>query len=130
MTETPLQAQERVDKQLYQLTLTGKQARYIQQACEVYERLHAGQWFALEDILPFKKGHYFWEIEPIFKNLIEQHLDTEKFYFERISGDIMNVIRHRLSWDRYPSGGITVNFDTPIQFGSEPLAKIEKVAEK
>lgn len=36
------------------------------------------------------------------------------------------VQRHRLSWDRYPEGGWTVNFDEPYKVGKEPLAAIER----
>lgn len=127
--ETPLQAFERVDGYRYQLTLTGKQAQILQDACELYERLHAGQWFALERILPIK-DHDLPTFEQRMQLMIEPMLDLDKLYFERISGDIMNVIRHRLSWDRFPEGGWTVNFDKPLQFSSEPLATMERIKEQ
>lgn len=36
-------------------------------------------------------------------------------------------IRHHLAWEEHPEGGSTVNFGTPIQLGSEPLAKMENI---
>lgn len=111
----------------YQLTLTKKQAQTVQAACELYERLHAGQWFALEDILPLKEGIYWHDLEPYFKNVIEPYCDTDKMKFERVAGDIMRVIRHHLAWEEHPEGGSTVKFGTPIQLGSEPLAKMENI---
>lgn len=117
---------DKVDKNIYELTITGKQAETLQRACELYERLHAGQWFALEDILPFKEGVHPTEFERAMKEYIEPLIDTDKLFFERVSGDLMSVIRHRLSWDREPQGGSTVAFQAPMQLGSEPLAVIER----
>lgn len=111
----------------YQLTLTKKQAQTIQAACELYERLHAGQWFALEDILPLKEGIYWHNLEPLFKNMIEPYCDANKMRFERVAGDIMQVIRHHLAWEDRPEGGDTVNFRIPVQLGNEPLAKMENI---
>lgn len=113
----------------YQLTITKKQAKTIQAACELYERLHAGQWFALEYVLPYKDEVDLYELERAIGALIEPHCDTDKMNFERISGDIMQVIRHHLAWEEHPEGGDTVSFGTPIQLGSEPLAKIVTVEE-
>ena len=58
-----------------------------------------------------------------------------------IAWDLYQVIRHHLSWQRAVENGIVesmdspreflkmmgVNYDTPMNFGSEPLAKMEKV---
>lgn len=43
--------------------------------------------------------------------------------------DLHQVIRKRLWYDRpeHEKSYITVDSDTPMQFGSEPLAKIEKI---
>ncbi|WP_311419029.1 hypothetical protein [Haemophilus parahaemolyticus] len=113
----------------YQLTLTEKQAQIVQDACELYERLHAGQWFALEPYLKLKPDHYFWQVENCFHYFIEPYLELDKMNFERNAGDIMNVIRHRLSWDKYPEGGKTVNFREPMKFGEEPLPEIKRIEE-
>lgn len=52
---------------------------------------------------------------------------AQQMNFERNVGDIMNVIRHRLSWDKYPEGGKTVNFHEPMKFGEEPLTEIKRI---
>lgn len=57
----------------YRLTLTEKQAQIVQDACELYERLHAGQWFALEPCLKFRKDCYFWMVEDNFKRFVEPY---------------------------------------------------------
>ena len=123
------QARDRIEKQTYRLTLTGKQAFYIQKACELYERIHAGQWFAISELLPCKKDVYEWEVERALKTFVEPLINKDKLKFERISGDISRVIRHRLAWDIEPQGGITVNFSKPFEMSGEPLPKFEQVKE-
>lgn len=125
--ETIQESIKRVEKNTYTLTINGKQAQIIKEACELYERLHAGQWFALDNILPLKEGVYPYMFEEAMKEHIEPLINADKLQFERVSGDIMQVLRHRLSWDREPQGGSTVSFQTPMRFGSEPLPIIEKV---
>ena len=44
----------------------------------------------------------------------------------RVANDIYQVIRHKLSWDKNPKGGMTVNYDTPMKWGKSPLIKIDK----
>lgn len=45
-----------------------------------------------------------------------------------IAWDLLQVIRHRLSWDNHDGISPTyqVNYNEPMKFGPEPLAKIEK----
>lgn len=125
--EAYFQARDRVESQTYRLTLTGKQARYIQQACDLYERIHAGQWFAISELLPCKKGVYVWEIERALREFVEPLIDKDKLKFERIGGDISRVIRHRLAWDIEPQGGSGVNFSKPFEMSGEPLPHFEQV---
>lgn len=116
--------------QQYQLIGNGEQMQLIRQACELTERLHAGQWFALEDILPRKKEFNIHRLEFLFRNHIEPYLDTTKYHFPRDYGDIMNVIRYRLAYDRRPEGDITVDFKTPHKFGKYPLMQIKNITPK
>jgi hypothetical protein len=58
-----------------------------------------------------------------------------------ISWDLYTVVRHKISWEQAVEKGIIesedsprefmemmgVNYDTPMHWGSEPLAKIERV---
>lgn len=125
MTESTEQAWQRVHNSTYTLTANGRQMKYIQDACELYERLHAGQWFALENILPLKEGHYWHEVKALLKTHIEPLIDKEKLHFERNTGDIMNVIRHHLAWDFNPDGGFTVDYQKPFKMGNYPLPQIQ-----
>lgn len=113
----------------YQLTLTEKQARIVRDACELYERLHAGQWFALEPYLKLKPDHYFWQVENCFHYFIEPYLELDKMNFERNAGDIKQVLRHRLAWDRNPEGGDDYKFRKPYIEGTEPPAQIKRIEE-
>lgn len=43
----------------------------------------------------------------------------------RVAYDLLQVIRHRVAWDREPEGGIAVSFDAPLQTSFNlPLAEI------
>jgi len=114
----------------YQLTLTEKQARIVRDACELYERLHAGQWHAMKHLIPIKKEFNWAILEERFRLFIQPYCDTTKMKFERNAGDIYHVIRHRISWDRCPEGGFTVDFYKPMKFGDEPLPEIKRVEEE
>jgi len=37
------------------------------------------------------------------------------------------VIRHHLSWEREPAGGVMVGFNKPLHVSKEPLAKVFEV---
>ena len=41
----------------------------------------------------------------------------------RLAWDTMKVVRYAVAWHTRPMGGATVDFDTPIRYGSEPLPK-------
>ena len=45
----------------------------------------------------------------------------------KMAHDIMQVIRHRISWDQNPKGGITVNFDEPLKCSELELPKIMRL---
>lgn len=49
-----------------------------------------------------------------------------KFPQSNIAWDLYQILRYKYSWDKYPEGGYTVNFNPPIKMGQEPLAKITK----
>jgi len=124
----------------YKITVTERQADIIIDALDLWSRMHMGQW---NEILMFAKNH-----DCRFE--AEKLIDVLRFicgmlpgrspsgYYgihskeisdsARVAWDLQQVIRHRLSWDRDPEGGWTVNFDTPMQScEEEPLARIEKM---
>ena len=49
----------------------------------------------------------------------------------RIAYDMKEVLRHRLSWDRNPEGGWTVNFDKPMLWSKArvPLITFQRIEE-
>ena len=113
----------------YQLTLTEKQARIVRDACELYERLHAGQWHAMKHIIPIKKEFNWAILEERFRIFIQPYCDTTKIKFERNAGDSKQVLRHRLAWDRNPEGGDDYKFRKPYIEGTEPPAQIKRIEE-
>ena len=44
--------------------------------------------------------------------------------------DMYQVIRHHIAWEDHPEGGLFVQFDTPMKFSKQPLAKIETCDDK
>jgi len=133
----------------YQLEITENQAQIIENALDFYSRIQMGQFDEL--ISNFSS--------PLYKDLLKNNPDYDKLKFyinelkkeilpelsinsfysignksrpdsSRISFDLIQVIRYRLSWDKYPEGGIGVNFDKPMKFSTtESLAKIKKIEE-
>jgi hypothetical protein len=61
--------------------------------------------------------------------------------YHDIAWDLYQVVRHKLSWEGAVERGViesedsprnwsemmTVNYDTPMKFGTEPLAKMERI---
>lgn len=114
----------------YNLILTDQQAEIVKEALELYFRVAFGQ---LEEVR-HHIGHGVWNY-PEFCNKIEAAKEMlgririqgyiPKQY--KIAWDIMQVIRHRISWDRNPEGGLFVNFDVPMNTSGVPLATIERI---
>ena len=106
-------------------------------ALEVYCRLFMGQIDMVLDHFNQLETDYYLELkdgmmtcEKFITGLISNaywgisspHLNFES----KIGWEIYEVIRHRISWDRKPEGGITVNFREPMNWTSEKHLKIEK----
>lgn len=120
------------------LVLTFPQAAIVEQAAEIYARIHMGQLDciacaslvddcsnmsklsnALRDLQPLATG--------LGKNMyfgIESKRVPER---ARMAWDIYQVVRHRLAWDMYPKGGTGVCFDEPYQVAKEKLPGMSKV---
>jgi len=124
----------------YEISVSEKQARVMMDALNLFSRIGIGQ---LREVL----RHPQYENKLIHDNETYRYsqrlLDQVK---ERLTGfethasygisspevhddsniayDLLQVIRHRLSWDRNPDGGIEVYYDTPIQYSKEELAEI------
>ena len=132
----------------YNLTINKEQARVICEALEVYSRLKHGQIDELRNLFRDRwckpNGLFNWDSEYLFVELkarIFPELDRNasygvgnKVYPESsVAWDVMQVLRHRLAWDRLKDEGKDkpehwgVHYNEPMRFGSEHLAHIEVV---
>jgi hypothetical protein len=130
----------------YTLTINKEQARIICEALEVYSRLKHGQIHELRELFRDRwcapNSPFNWSTEPlldglkalIFPELVKNsyHGVGSKVYPEStVAWDIMQVLRHKLAWDRLKAEGkdkpehYGVQYNPPMRFGSEPLAQIE-----
>lgn len=119
------------------LELSEKQAGIVEEALEFYSRIHMGQFEELGNF--FHKRNYnrdeFRHLTDQLRRCVFPELQRNAYYGicdkkhlsdnARIAWDIQQVIRHGVSWKRYPNGGITVNFDPPMRTSeSEGLPKV------
>lgn len=124
---------------MYNLQVNEEQLAMIQKALDLYSRLGIGQVEELAN--PFtspypivsEKGK---EILKEFKKEVFPELDSGAYYSifskeapenAKIGYDLIQVIRNFLAYERKPEGGITVDFDTPMQTSEQPLSKIERI---
>ena len=129
-------------KTKYILELTETQAQALATALESFVRLGITQYGAAidmalpGDLLPGHKP----ELEGAF-NTIKKVIhglnpnqglsilnSTEVSEPVKIAHDAYEVIRYRLSWDKHPEGGSTVNFSEPLRASkTEELPVFRKV---
>ena len=144
-------------KHVYQLELTERQARILSYACDQFSRLICGQDWSYQELFEAawekrckeatgnmmdKEFEGGWDdmrakAEEICKKVKKMFwgLDYNAMYGVRYddTADILfsihQVIRHQLWLDRPEmlKSHITVDSDAPMQYGSEPLAKIKKI---
>ena len=120
------------------LVLTFSQATIVEQATEIYARIHMGQLDCIacpnlvDDCSNMSKlSNALRDMQPLItglgKNLyygIESKKVPER---ARMAWDIYQVVRHRLAWDMCPKGGTGVCFDEPCQVAREKLPTMSKV---
>jgi hypothetical protein len=141
----------------YTLTITEKQARALMDACELLSRIQGGQIREVFEHLPLKKGvdwEAYHEIQDELTKrmpeILEDGIDGWSSSFgvghpelpesHDIAWDLYQVIRYEISTQQAIDDGIiqkkgerdfskmmTVNYDPPMRFGSEKLAKMERV---
>lgn len=129
-------------EQEYSLRITQKQADVIKDACELYSRLEMGQWDTVADFIRTPLEHMeipLCEIREQLNDLaVKARMKPSRWAFRgithdethecgKIAWDVYQVLRHRVSWDRYPEGGMQVSFDKPFRTAKSVFAKIEKV---
>jgi hypothetical protein len=142
----------------YTLTITEKQARALMDATDLLQRVQLGQWREIEDNLPLQKPIDYQELRDDFQiigAILSKHMidnidggasslgvgHPELPESNGILYDLHRVIRRKLSVERAVENGIienenvsrnempiTVDFDTIMMWGTEPLAKIERVS--
>ena len=122
----------------YRLTLTEAQARIVKDALDLYFRIGIGQFREVEHVYNYTLLRGTKDMERL-REALDAAARTQGFGFGGSYGihstevhdvfrqayDINRVIRHRMAWDRLPSGGPGVDFDTPRQIGTFPLPSIE-----
>ncbi len=131
----------------YTLTLTERQLRLIDAACETCARAALGQ---VGDVLRFCRDRhgtpiYTWERMRAIEDLVKPAMGLAPNESFRIGHgdeadtlwDLHQVLRHRLAWDAaYAAGRIkpgaprnwadmlSHDFDEPLRYGPEPLATV------
>jgi hypothetical protein len=124
----------------YTLTLNEDQARILIRALDLYSRIGIGQFEEVAQVydrglkldLPtrdrIRVGLNIAKAEaghPVNGSYGIHNAKVDDEF--RVAYDLQKVVRHRLAWDRQPQGGLGVDFDTPDQSGSQPLATIVRV---
>jgi hypothetical protein len=126
----------------YTLELSRTQCQVLVSALDNFSRLGMGQFYTVvsEHIPRNFRSINMQEVNDMCDKLklaVHSGLDTNAYHgihsgeisdYYRVAWDLHQVIRHRISWDEHPEGGMTVNFDTPMRSSEkEELAKIEQV---
>ena len=141
----------------YTLTITEKQARALMDATDLLQRIQLGQVREIEDNLPLKKPidyEQFHNDMRLIGSILSQHMidgidgnasslgigNPNLPESNGILYDLHCVIRRKLAVERAVEKGIienenvsrnempiTVDFDTPMKWSLEPLAKMERV---
>jgi hypothetical protein len=142
----------------YNLQVTEEQLKVISTACELLSRIQGGQIREAFEHLPLKKGvdwdayHEIQdELTKRMPEILEDGIDGWSSSFgvgssklpdsHDIAWDLYQVIRYEISTEKAIENGIiqnkgerkfpemmTVNYDPPMKFGSEKLAKIERIS--
>lgn len=114
---------------MYQITLSKKQAETISAACELLARINDCQLGEVARAMGFfPNSEEYKALDELGNSIKEKRGPKEHTESSMIAWDIMQVVRHRVAWDTYPEGGMTVQFDTPVKFGPEELITIKNDA--
>lgn len=131
----------------YRITLTEEHLYTLMKATEFHERIAMGQFREVLDVVDpgFQlsrenrvEGEY---LLVRARRYLLPELTHDNSYWSirsrevrddnRVMYDFLQVVRHRLSWDRHPEGGFGVNFDPPWRTSEKlDLIKIERLPEE
>lgn len=114
----------------YLIELSEEQAELIKDALDFYTRVVAGQVTEVSQVLRTQRK----DLSPADINEIRRlSAEMRRYISTQFNGlpdrayDILQVIRHKIAWDRNPGGGTDVSFHAPIfKSGEEPI-RIEKI---
>ncbi len=138
----------------YHIELTENQLRALDAACEVCARFKIGQPGIAVDMLALTDGDGSsiggYELERQLDALIKPRMGLDMnasfgvgtFDDADVLFDLHEVFRHRLAWDKAVADGLTlpgaprkwpemmtVNYDAPMHWGTEPLATVTAIGE-
>ena len=129
----------------YILTLTPEQEIIVEQALELIARLRIGQFERIAELLCDPRDIYYCKRRDLARDLLRlaaivvfgrnacNYPDIKKKSEEHERAwTIYSVLRHARSWHENPKGGITVNYDEPLNLAGGPMPKcrIESMEEK
>ena len=130
---------------MYQLEASEAQLKLIIKALDFYSRVQMGQVSELTNpfSLPLENADYT-DVDKKVSDLKQSmfpDLDSNSYYAikskklpdsVRQSVDIMEVLRHRLSWDNTTEESPTgIQYQKPFQWSNElPLVSIKKIEDK
>ena len=126
----------------YILTLSPDQEYITEQALELLARLHIGQFERIAELLVDPRDQDYCRRRDLAHDLLRlaaivvfgrnacNYPDVKKKSEEHERAwTIYSVLRHARSWHENPKGGITVNYDEPLNLAGGPMPKC-KVATK
>ena len=115
---------------MYNLKISKKQASIIIESLNLYSRLLCGQTEEISNLFMFSffdKDISLPKVKEIcneLKKTVFPELQKNESYGiyqdsigenPKIAYDMIQVIRHKLAWDRKPDGGNTVDFGKPLK---------------
>ena len=133
-----------MDRQ-YRLTMNSHQASILREALECYSRLKAGQFdMVMQDCFMDRMCGNHDKVTlacDLLKAILlpELHrnasfgVGSKEYPEHTVAWDIVQVVRHRLAWDRLKDQGkeepeyYGVSFNEPMGFSDQPLPSIEEV---
>ena len=124
----------------YTLTISPEHAQLLVRALDLFSRIGMGQFEKISSVyrtltIDQKTNLYnkLLEIKEIVGLPYNDHHGIHSPDIKddfRQAFDMLQVIRHRLAWDKNPKGGFQVYFDTPEQIGLLTLPSIKCQNEK
>ena len=125
----------------YKLTLNDAQVDTLLRALDLYARVGCGQFEEIARLfrLDSRCGENVDGVEihrllgAIKQHLFSQHdggsysiCSREVPVDYRLAWDVFQVVRYCVSWERFPEGGNTVNFDLPMNTSGRAFCVVER----